>query len=249
MTESVTKCLHCDSEVTTNYCGVCGQKASTHRFSFKEVVVTDFMHGVFHADKGFLYTVKELVTRPGHSIREYIQGRRAKHFSYFSLLVFLVTMSFFVNRLAEINIAVIYEQNGQGVFSEIQDFYRKYPRGYLLLSIPAYSLFSFVFFIKSRLNFAENIVLNCYRTAGEYLFMIVFYVACIFIKNIDLISLMYVGLQLLILLYMIWFYYQFFSVYYRYKWLLFLKTVIVSVLITVLSTVSIIFIMGIYDAH
>jgi len=248
MTEPV-KCLQCDSVVTTAYCGVCGQKASTHRFSFKEVVVTDFMYGVFHADKGFSYTIKELITRPGHSIREYINGKRAMHFSYFSLLIILLTISFLVNRLAEINISEIYEKNGQGVFSEVQDFYHKYPRGYLLLSIPIYSLFSFVFFIKSGLNYAENIVLNCYRTAGEYLFTIAFYIACIFIKNIDLISIMYVGLQLLVLLYMIWFYYQFFSFYYKVKWLLFLKTILFSVLITVFSTVLIIFVMGMYAAN
>lgn len=248
MTESVTKCLHCDSEVTTNYCGVCGQKASTHRFSFQEVVVRDFMHGIFHTEKGFFYTIKELITRPGHSIREYINGKRAKHFAYFTLLIILVTLSFFMSRWAEINIAEIYEKKGQGVFSEVQDFYQKYPRGYLLLSIPIYSLLSVVFYLKSGLNYAEHLVMNCYRTAGEYLFILAFYIICIFVKNIDLISLMYVGLQLLILFYMIWFYYQFFSVYYQYKWLLFLKTVIVSVLITVLSTVSIIFIMGIYAA-
>lgn len=243
------KCLQCDSEVTTTYCGACGQKASTHRFSFKEVVITDFMYGIFHTEKGFLYTIKELITRPGHSIREYINGKRAMHFSYFALLIILITISFLVSRFTEINIAQIYEKNGQGVFSEVQDFYHKYPRGYLLLTIPIYSLFSFVFFIKSGLNYAENIVLNCYRTAGEYLFTIVFYLACIFIKNIDLISIMFLGLQMLVLLYMIWFYYQFFSFFYKVKWLLFLKAILFSVLITLFSTVLIIFVMGIYSAN
>lgn len=243
------KCLQCDSEVTTAYCKICGQKASTHRFSFKEVVIADFMYGIFHADKGFLYTLKELTTRPGHSIREYINGKRAMHFSYFSLLIFLVTISFLIIQFAEINIADIYEKNGQGVFSEVHDFYHKYPKGYLLLSIPIYSLFSFVFFLKSGLNYAENIVLNCYRTASEYFFTILFYIACIFIKNIDLISVLYIGLQILILLYMVWFYYQFFSFYYKMKWLLFLRTLIGSVLISLLSTVLIIFLMGIYSAN
>ena len=148
------QCLNCDSDLTTTYCGVCGQKASTHRFSFKEVVVSDFMYGIFHLDKGFFFTIKELLTRPGHSIREYVQGKRARHFSYFTLLVILLTLSFFVSKLAEINIAEIYQKNGQGVFSEIQDFQRKYPRGFLLVSIPIYSVFSFLFFRKSKLNFA-----------------------------------------------------------------------------------------------
>jgi uncharacterized protein DUF3667 len=248
MAETV-KCLQCDSEVATAYCGFCGQKVSTKRFTFKEVVVTDFMYGVFHTDKGFLYTIKELITRPGHSIREYVRGKRALHFSYFSLLIVLVTISFFISRFADIKIAEIYEKNGQGVFSEVQNFYGKYPKGYLLLSIPIYSLFSFLFFIKSRLNYAENIVLNCYRTAGEYLFMIAFYIACIFVKSIDLISLMYVGLQLIILVYMIWFYYQFYSFYYKIKGLLFVKSIILSVLISVLSTILIIFVMGIYEVN
>ncbi|MCG2611957.1 DUF3667 domain-containing protein [Flavobacterium sp. SM15] len=241
-------CLQCNSEVASAYCGLCGQKASTHRFSLSEVVFSEFLHGIFHLEKGFFYTLKELLTRPGHSIREYIQGKRAKHFSYFTLLIILVTLCFFVSRFAEVNITQIYEKNGQGVFSEVQQFQSKYPKGYLLLSIPVYSIFSFLFFRKSKLNFAENLVLNSYRTAIEYLFTFLFYLSCILVKDIDLISVLYVGLQLLILLYIIVFYYQFFSFYYRYKSLLFVKTVIVSVLISVLSTLVIIFAFGVYSS-
>ena len=42
----------------------------------------DLIHGVWHIDKGVLFTVKELILRPGDSVRGFIQGKRVGFFSF-----------------------------------------------------------------------------------------------------------------------------------------------------------------------
>ncbi len=84
------KCLNCNSDVVGDFCSTCGQKTSTKRFSLKHFITHDLIHGVFHLDKGLLFTIKELFTRPGHSIREYVQGKRIKHFNYFTAILILI---------------------------------------------------------------------------------------------------------------------------------------------------------------
>ncbi len=80
-------CLNCEHSIAEKYCSCCGQKTSTHRYSLKHFVEHDFVHGVWHVDKGIVFTIKELFTRPGHSVREFILGKEliisvSLHFLY-----------------------------------------------------------------------------------------------------------------------------------------------------------------------
>lgn len=51
----------------------------------------DIQHGLFHFDQGIFYTAKQLFIRPGHSIREFIEGKRVEHFKPLSLVIILAT--------------------------------------------------------------------------------------------------------------------------------------------------------------
>ena len=75
------QCLNCNNEVKEQFCPICGQKTSTHRFSFSHIFNNGVLNGIFNVNKSLFYTLKELFTRPGHSIREYIQGKRIRHFN------------------------------------------------------------------------------------------------------------------------------------------------------------------------
>lgn len=86
--------LHLDQK----FCHNCGQNSNTHRINF-HFLVHEVQHGIFHVDKGIFYTIKELFTRPGHTIREYIEGRRQSHFKPVLLIMILGTVSFFLNKL------------------------------------------------------------------------------------------------------------------------------------------------------
>lgn len=84
----MTTCKNCSNEFDGHYCNQCGQPAETHEMNVY-FLVHDIQHGFFHIEKGILFTIKELFTRPGHSIREYLQGKRVKHFKPISLVLLL----------------------------------------------------------------------------------------------------------------------------------------------------------------
>ena len=105
----INKCLNCNLETSGKFCSNCSQSTSTQVFSLSHVFKHDFIHGIFHFDKGFFYTIKELLSRPGHSIREYVQGKRIKHFNYFATIIFLLTIGYFLKRWTKIETSTLYE--------------------------------------------------------------------------------------------------------------------------------------------
>src|SRR6478609_6433349 len=86
-------CLNCGHPLAENFCSKCGQKASTHRYSLKHFIEHDFVNGVWGLDRGVLYTLKDLFTRPGHGVREYVQGKRAYYFNFVALILLILTIA------------------------------------------------------------------------------------------------------------------------------------------------------------
>src|SRR5437588_8936861 len=83
-------CKNFGSQVSGNFCGSCGQRADTHKLNM-HFILHDLQHGLFHFDKGVLYTTKQLLTRPGHTIREFLEGKRVRHFQPLSFVIVLAT--------------------------------------------------------------------------------------------------------------------------------------------------------------
>ncbi|HYC27209.1 MAG TPA: DUF3667 domain-containing protein [Chitinophagaceae bacterium] len=93
-----TNCLNCATLLTADdhYCPTCGQKTDTHRLSMKHVW-HDLSHALTHADKGFFFTLKELLVNPGKVSREYVAGMRKKYYNPLSLLVIIVGIQLVAN--------------------------------------------------------------------------------------------------------------------------------------------------------
>jgi hypothetical protein len=55
-----TNCLNCNKPFTERelFCSSCGQRTTTHRFSLKSIFAHDFVHAIFHLDRGFFSTLK-----------------------------------------------------------------------------------------------------------------------------------------------------------------------------------------------
>ncbi|WP_231464261.1 MULTISPECIES: DUF3667 domain-containing protein [unclassified Pedobacter] len=207
-------CLNCDSEVIKNYCANCGQKISTHRYSLKHFVEHDFVHGVWHVDKGVLYTIKELFTRPGNSVREFIQGKRARLFNFVTLIVLILAIAGLLAPYQQLRLVDIMPQNIKDTMNTIDKFSTKYPKVVILILIPLYSLFTSFWFRKAKLNYSEHLVLNSYKTAGELIIGLMFSILTIFYANpTTLFYIYYIFVGLGGMIYTVWFYSQFFSGY------------------------------------
>ena len=149
-------CLNCGAAVTTNYCGHCGQKAATHRFTLKHFVAHDIIHGAFHLDKGFPYTLKHLVTKPGYSIRDYIDGKRVGHFNAITFLLIVIALNLFVQSATNYDLAklTLVDTNATGLLEQAQHYQKAYIKQFYLITIPLASLIGYLVLRRSGLNFA-----------------------------------------------------------------------------------------------
>lgn len=91
----VKNCKNCNEVITGNFCVNCGQKASVRRYSLKRFIEHDLVHGIWNVDNGIPFTIKELFLRPGHSVREFINGKRVGYSSFITLLILILGISHF----------------------------------------------------------------------------------------------------------------------------------------------------------
>ena len=160
-------CLNCETPLQGSFCHHCGQKSSTHRITFAKFVQHDLLHGIFHLDKGVLYTLKTLIYTPGYAARDFLKGRRVMHYNIFALFIIIVALK----TLVDLQISpegVFYsdeksvKQTDELINGAIQHYYKLF----YLLSIPLLSCFSKLLFKKTSYNFVEHIVLNSFLLAG-----------------------------------------------------------------------------------
>lgn len=72
-------CINCHRAIDVpdqKFCPSCGQPTPVHRIDW-HFLGHELEHSVLHMDRGILYSLKELMLRPGHLIRDYLDGRRA----------------------------------------------------------------------------------------------------------------------------------------------------------------------------
>ena len=154
-------CLNCGAPLEKAFCGDCGQSANTHRMSFKHFVMHDVVHGIWHLDKGFVYTLKQLFTRPGKAAREYLAGKRVSYFNLLTLLSLLAAVYLFV--LSRLPTEIVIEGRRDSAFIELLVRYSKW---LLIASVFLFSLSSFLVFRRAKLNYTEHLILNGFLLGG-----------------------------------------------------------------------------------
>lgn len=243
------KCLNCNSVTENSFCSICGQKTSTHRFSMKHFILHDFIHGVFHLDKGFLFTIKELFTRPGDSIREYIQGKRVKHFNYFTLLLIIIAVIHFISGYAKVKSIDLYQD--KKVYEGFAKIVKEYAKLIVLSWVPFYAVASYFIFKKSKQNYSENVVQTMYMMAGILMIELVFSIAPVFCSNVIILQYLNVLLIILKISYYLWFYYQYFSGFSYNKGNLIIRCIIMVGMILMITGVmhTIVNKVGLMDFH
>lgn len=158
---SAAHCLNCGKSLHDKFCAHCGQPANTHRFNWAHFI-HEIPHSIFHLDKGFLYTAKELFIRPGKSVREYLDGKRIRHFrplTYALILGVIMSLGLFgFNAPEKVQAADLGEDSGT-LEIEIEGgtlnyLFSKYYGLIVILCVPFYALFAWMFYRKER-NFIE----------------------------------------------------------------------------------------------
>ena len=164
----MTICKACGAPVAEKFCGQCGQATTIKRITFKGLL-HDVFHFFTHIDKGILYTLKRLLRTPGTMQREFIEGDRARYQKPFSMFFISVTAAALLRYW--INLMLIhYFHSGSTTESA---FVHNYLAIFHIILVPLYALVIFLFFYRSRFNYAEIGVLTMYTLSFFFVTSIV----------------------------------------------------------------------------
>lgn len=95
LSDEVQHCNNCGNDFTGNYCPICSQKAGMGRIGWRSV-----HQGVMDiwglGTRSLLYSIWQLLLRPGHIISDYIDGKRQVSFPPVKMLFILAVIYSFV---------------------------------------------------------------------------------------------------------------------------------------------------------
>ena len=165
-------CKNCDTIFEGNFCNHCGQSAATHKLN-AHFIWHDVQHGLFHFDKGMYYSAKELYLRPGDSIREFIEGKRVKHFGPISLVIVLATIYGVLYHYFEIDLFSYGTKDHEMLQLDINEWMAKHYSWLTLATIPFYTVGTYISFRKQGYNFIEYLVLNTFKASQRLILHIV----------------------------------------------------------------------------
>jgi hypothetical protein len=228
-----TICKNCNQQFEWHFCNNCGQSAETHKMNF-HFLWHDIQHGLLHFDKGILYTSKQLFTRPGYSIREFIEGKRVNHFKPISLIIVLATVYGLLYHYFHINLLKVnYVGDFQSGFNSVKPAPGKTPFTFdinklnewvgthyswaALLQLPLYALGSFLAFRKSGFNYVEHLVLNAFLTGQRLVVHLVSFPLLYLYNETPTLSLVSGIIEFAGIALMVWAYIQFFDQYSKVK--------------------------------
>lgn len=152
-------CKNCKESISGNYCSNCGQPASVKRID-SHYVIHEIEH-VLHLERGIFYTVRELLIRPGETIRHYLSEGRVRLvkpiiFIIITSLIYTLTIQFFHIEDGYINIS------GTPTANAVNSWIRAhYGYGNILIGV-FIALWLKLFFSKKGYNLFEILILLCF---------------------------------------------------------------------------------------
>lgn len=158
-------CLNCNEVITGVFCSNCGQKK--YKRIDKKYIWDEIQYTLLHTNKGFLYSVKNILKNPGKTAREFIEGNRVNHYKPI-LLVFVLSgigvfISYKILGLKEIMTAYFSEKHvNSKMMTDVMTFISSYNSILMLLLIPFFAIATKIAFRKSGHNYYEHIVMNSY---------------------------------------------------------------------------------------
>ncbi|WP_276486027.1 DUF3667 domain-containing protein [Paraflavitalea pollutisoli] len=198
-------CRHCNTAGTLHYCPNCGQPVSLKRIN-GHYIIHEVEH-VLHFEKGILYTIRELLTKPGENVRRFITDDRSRLVKPIIFLIVTSTIYSLVSHFFHIEDGYIqykgFEKSATGsIFNWVQGHY-----GYSNILMGLFIAFwTKLFFKKYGFNAYEILILLCFAIGMEMLFLSVFAI----IQGITHVHLMQVSV-IISLIYCSWAIGQFFD--------------------------------------
>lgn len=171
-------CKNCGHRFEGKFCNNCGQTADTKLINY-HYLRHQLTHSLFHIDAGLLYTSKQLFLQPGHTIREYLEGKRVSHIKPFSFVLILTGFYILLCHWFGINLFSASEESlksdiGYGKSLNLDEWFLSHFSWVTLATIPLYTMGTWICFHNKGYNFVEYLVLNTYKAGQRLIVQIVF---------------------------------------------------------------------------
>lgn len=170
MTSSI-HCLNCGAVNDSKFCKECGQATNTHRLSVGHIL-EEIAHYFTHADKGFIFIIKEMFIRPGRVVEEYIAGKRKKYFNPFTFLLICSTVSAYLYWKLSYYTNISAQQSTHRAPNEMSDLMlqtsglmEKYGKIVTILMLPLLASISKLLYLRRSYNYAEHLAIQAFVLA------------------------------------------------------------------------------------
>lgn len=166
-------CKNCKTEITQNYCPNCGISKSLKRIDGK--YIANEIGSVLNFDKGILYTIKELIIRPGNTVKEFILNDRNR---IVKPIIFIIICSLIYSVLEKFlnfeNGYIYYDESIKSTSMSIFGWVKEnYGYGNLIMGI-FIAFWTKVLFKKYSYNYYEILILLCFVMGIGMLILAVF---------------------------------------------------------------------------
>ncbi len=154
-------CKNCNDEVNQNYCPNCGQPAELKRID-SHYIIHEMEH-ILHFERGILFTIRELLIRPGKSVRNFLTQNREQLvkpilFIIVTSLVYTLIIHFFNIEDGSFKLDETKQPKTNLIFRWIKENY-----GFANIIMGAFIAFwTKIFFKKYGYNYFEIIILMCF---------------------------------------------------------------------------------------
>ncbi|NER19108.1 DUF3667 domain-containing protein [Spongiivirga citrea] len=193
------KCKNCGNSFDGKFCNLCGQHIRVEKLTLPNFL-EEISDSVFQVNRGLFYTIKSLAIRPGHAIREFLNGQRKYYFKPIAFILVLSTFYFLITKI--LGATTLLENAISGFRRGAEDksdflhnavilefstewFINNFAYSNLLL-IPALSIASYMAFYGRKNNFLEHIVINSYIGGQQTIFYSLFAIFDFVTKQNDL---------------------------------------------------------------
>lgn len=168
----MTNCENCKNQINGHFCSNCGQSAKLKRID-KHYISHELLH-LLHFEKGFFFTIRELLISPGSSIREFLYKNRNRHMKpvpFLILTALLLSLVLHYTHTDEISNDQINLLFGKSKISDILHWMQGH-RGYANLINGFFVALSVkLFYRKYQYNLFEIIILLCF-VIGQATFLL-----------------------------------------------------------------------------
>ena len=206
-------CKNCNHIYTGHYCNDCGQTSQTHRLNL-HFLWHEIRHSLFQFDEGILYSGQQLFIRPGHTIREFIEGKRVKHFKPFSLVILLASLYGLLYHYFHISFIVPSSDSASENGIDLAKFNEWTGTHYAwvtLMMIPLYTIGTGIAFRKQGYNIVEYLILNTFKASQKLFVHIALFPLLYYFNGTPKMSVLSLILYLIDIVFIYWSNAQFFN--------------------------------------